>query len=1045
MKKCLVVSVMFVFASLSAFASRSVSVRSQPSASRQMRVRHIHPSRHASSQVVAHPHGAAVTLPSTRPPVPPARQAAIPAPKGRFSTRHTNGSSLPTVSFIAAARTLTGGEDDDETEPVMGDFNGDGNMDVAKIVANTVGQTTTYSISVVLGNGDGTFQTAMLTNTPGNADDPIVVGDVNGDGNDDILQIHPEGDDCRAARRRNAQPQDCGGSSVDVLLSNGDGTFAAPVNYPISDNGLNGGVLADLTANGKLDILVVDNATPADVIELLGVGDGTFQAASTVTTLAGAAPNGLFFADFNGDGKLDIASGYGQVEVYLATDSGFAAPVSLVTPDTQYDSCFNTSGDLNGDGMPEIVSVNCDDENSVTIYVNNGDGTFQTGVYYNLTGDLYQEPSEAAIGDLNGDGNADIVVGNTYGGDLSILLGNGDGTVAAQKVNYGIGGYPWFTPLLADFNGDGLPDVVMPDDYFNFVYLQGYGDGSFDATVNYPLPNSFDQYAWTYSVATGDFNGDGIPDVVAGQIDNHGSTGVVVYLGKGDGTFYPGVSYGDSFDLGYVAVADFNGDGKLDIAATDPASGVVNIFLGNGDGTFSIGLPFSTGGSGPQNIVTGDFNHDGKIDIAVANEETGNVAVLLGNGDGTFASAVTYPTTGYNPYLISTADLNGDGYLDLAVTAYTDGTSAVGVFLANNDNSGTFKTVTYTVTNGYPILAAFGDLNNDGNLDMAVTEDEGTTYPGLIEVGLGNGDGTFGTLTAYPSSVLAEDPGPGNIQMYDINGDGNLDLVYLNSNFGTLAVMYGNGDGTMNSPVEWPANDDTYGMALADVNQDGATDVLVGNDYAGGFSVLLNATGTGTAPNFSIGTQTPTGTVTAGSSATYTLNLAGSFGYNGTITFACGNLPAGTTCSFSPTSVVAQGILPLTTTLTVTTTADSASLLRPERPGTAPGSRIFVASLSGMGLFGLLLLGAGNKDRKNDSRNSGTAKMSNGKKRPAVLLLGVMTLLMVCTLVGCSGSSSTKTVTSTGTPAGSYIVTVTSTGTGTGAPSHSLNLTLVVQ
>jgi hypothetical protein len=1035
MRKYFAVSVMFAFAALSGFASNSVAVHTQPAASSQLRVKHSHAPHNVSSTSAAHKQSLPIQPPSTRPVVPPARQAAMPAPKGPFSKRATsNGVSMPTVSFVAAARTLTGGEDDDNTEPVMGDFNGDGKMDVAKVVENTVEGTTTYSISVALGNGDGTFKTAVLTNTPGNSDDPIVVGDVNGDGKADIVMVHPEGDDCAAARRlstgrQNPRPEGgCGsGSSIDVLLSNGDGTFAAAVNYPISDNGLNGGILASLS-NSKLGILVVDDANPADVIELLGNGDGTFQAATTLTTLSGSAPNGLFFADFNGDGKLDFASnGGGQISVYLATDSGFAAPVSLVTPDAQYNSCFNTAGDLNGDGKPEIVSVNCDGFDTATIYVNNGDGTFQTGVYYDLAGDSDQEPSEAAIADLNGDGNADIVVSNEEGGDLSILLGNGDGTVATQKLGYDTGGYPWFTPLLADFNGDGLTDVVIPDDYFNFVYLQGYGDGTFRAAPNYFLPNSFGQEAWSISVASGDFNGDGIPDMVVGQVNNTGSTGVVVYLGKGDGTFYPGVSYGSSTGMGFVAVADFNGDGKLDIAATDFNSGNIQILLGNGDGTFNVGLAFSSGGEGPANLVTGDFNHDGKIDIATANDESGNIAVLLGNGDGTFAPAVTYATPDYGTDLISVADVNGDGYLDLAVTLYTDGPNAVAVFLANSDNSGTFQAPIFTPVNGEPIFVSFGDLNKDGKLDMAVTEDDGSVYSGFIEVGLGNGDGTFGTLTAYPSSVLAAYPDPTSIQMIDINGDGNLDLVYLNSEFGTVAVMYGNGDGTVTSPSEWPVSAYVFGMALADVNQDGAVDVLAANDESGGVSVLLNATGTGTAPNYSLGTQTPSATVTSGSSATYMLDLVGTFGYDGTITFACSNLPAGTTCSFSPASVVAQGVLPLSTTLTITTTASTASLLRPEAPGRKPGEPIFLATLTGMGLFGMLLVGSGKKR----------------SQRRAAILLGLMLMLMSLTLVGCSGTSTGATA--KGTPAGSYLVAVTATGTGTGAPTHSLNLTLVVQ
>jgi hypothetical protein len=210
-------------------------------------------------------------------------------------------------------------------------------------------------------------------------------------------------------------------------------------------------------------------------------------------------------------------------------------------------------------------------------------------------------------------------------------------------------------------------------------------------------------------------------------------------------------------------------------------------------------------------------------------------------------------------------------------------------------------------------------------------------------------------------------------------------------------------------------------MAFADVNNDNAVDALVANNDVGGFSVLLNGAGTGTAPNFSLGTQTPMQSVTSGSPATYTLDLAGQNGYNGTITFACSNLPTGAKCSFSPASVVANGNTPLSTTLTVSTTGSATASMRP-----GSGSGMFLASLTGMGLFGIFLAG-GTKSRQ----------------RRAKFVLGCVLLLMLATLVGCSGSS--KTVASTITPAGDYLVTVTSTGTGASAPTHALNVTLVVQ
>jgi hypothetical protein len=980
------------------------------------------------------------------------------ATKGHFTARPfgvSGNASAATVSFIAGARTAWAGEDDDETESVMGDFNGDGKMDVAK-VTYVAGEGPSYQISVLLGNGDGTFKTAIVTATPSNADDPILVGDVNGDGKDDIIQVHPQGDNCDRAQKLGAQagaqarvPQGAKpqttlpcGASIDVLISNGDGTFATAVNYPVWPQSLQGGLLTDVDGDGKLDVLAFDNQTPANVLVMLGSGTGTFATATSPGTLTTSAPSGMIFADFNGDGKIDFAARTesNQLQVTLASGAGLYAnaPVSLATPDSQYGACNSESGDLNGDGKPEIVSFNCE-QNTITIYVNNGDGTFATGVYYNNNSDQYQRISDGAIADMNGDGKNDIVAINDDAGDVSVFLGHGDGSVTVEPPSYAVGGYAWNTPLIGDFNGDGIADVVESDDNYNLVYLQGYGDATFRAAPTYTLPNSFDQGAYSYSVATGDFNGDGIPDVVVGQVGNSGSTGVTVYLGKGDGTFYPGDSYGTATDMSFVAVADFNGDGKADIAAIDRDNDVVQIFLGNGDGTFSIGAAYPTSsaeGSGAQELVVGDFNKDGKMDLAVANSNSGDVGVLLGHGDGTFAGAVSYPITGYYAYDIATADLNGDGYLDLAVTAYSDGPAAVGILLSNSEVPGTFGTAQFVAVNGEPQNIALGDLNKDGKIDMSVTEGKGATFSGQIEIFLNDGTGTFPTApTAYPASTfggVTGDSYPLDIQMFDMNGDGNLDLVYVNDDYGTVAVALGNGDGTIAAPVEFPTTEYVEGLALADVNGDGAVDVLTGEDEAGGFSVMLNANGTGTSGNYTFGAPAPSATVAAGASATYVLNLAGLNGYTGTITFTCGELPTGATCSFNPASVVSTGNMPLTTTLTITTTAAAtASLMRPARPGSQPssqsGSPTLLASIGGMGLFGLLLAGTGKK----------------GRQRRAGVALAVMLLVMMVTVVACDNDSAKKA--STSTPAGSYTVVVTSTGTGTAAPTHSVNLTMIVQ
>ena len=239
--------------------------------------------------------------------------------------------------------------------------------------------------------------------------------------------------------------------------------------------------------------------------------------------------------------------------------------------------------------------------------------------------------------------------------------------------------------------------------------------------------------------------------------------------------------------------------------------------------------------------------------------------------------------------------------------------------------------------------------------------------------------------------------------------------------------MYGNGDGTVNAPVEFPGNGNNLGLALADLDGDGAVDVVTGNINSGGLTAFLNGNGSGTAQNYTLGTNTPSATVAAGASATYTLNLSGRNGYTGTITFACTNLPNAAACTFSPSSVVANGATPLTTVMTISTMARSSAAAR-LRPAT-PASPILLAGLSGIGLLGLLLAGSEPKARR----------------RRAGIVFGVVVLMALGALVGCDNENSTKTTTATRTPAGAYEVMVTSTGTGTGAPTHSLNVTLVVQ
>src|SRR6516165_6433129 len=269
------------------------------------------------------------------------------------------------------------------------------------------------------------------------------------------------------------------------------------------------------------------------------------------------------------------------------------------------------------------------------------------------------------------------------------------------------------------------------------------------SSIALSAPRGFDAGSGPQSVAVGDFNGDGKPDLA---VVNSYSNNVSILLGNGDGTFQIHVDYPTGAQPGSVAIGDFNGDGKLDLAVVNSYSNNVSVLLGNGNGTFQPAVSYGTGsGTGPAFVAVGDFNHDGKLDLAVANSNSSNVSVLLGNGDGTFQTAVNYDVGGA-PTSIAVGDFNHDGKLDLAVAVPVPGPSTyVSVLLGNGD--GTFQTaVNYSA--GYnPSSVAVGDFNNDGTLDLAVANSgSSTTVTVLLQsptVSLSN------TRLTYANQVVA--------------------------------------------------------------------------------------------------------------------------------------------------------------------------------------------------------------------------------------------------------------------------------------------------
>jgi hypothetical protein len=388
-------------------------------------------------------------------------------------------------------------------------------------------------------------------------------------------------------------------------------------------------------------------------------------------------------------------------------------------------------------------------------------------------------PYAVAVGDLNGDGKLDLAVANNSTSNVSVLLGNGDTTFGA-RTDYAVGANAYGI-VLTDLNGDGKLDIATANSFSsttNVSVLLGNGNGTFQAKVDY----AFGGLAPPNSLSTADFNGDHKPDLVA--VNGSAAT---VFLGNGDGTLKAPVSYGGSNFATCVAVEDFNGDGKPDLALTSygSASGIVSIMLGKGDGTFFAPVDYSAGPS-PFAVTVGDYNGDGKVDIATADTQVDQISVLLGIGDGTFQPKVNYPT-GSSPYGIATADFNNDGKRDIVVAGNGFG---LAVSYGNGDGTfrapaifqagGVFATVVDLNADTKPDLISGAQLNaiavllnqtGPYNLNGTIKDGNGVTMSG-VSVFLSGGTGE--TATTDASGLYA---------FHDLTAGGNYSVQPLKTNY----------------------------------------------------------------------------------------------------------------------------------------------------------------------------------------------------------------------------------------------------------------------
>jgi hypothetical protein len=429
--------------------------------------------------------------------------------------------------------------------------------------------------------------------------------------------------------------------------------------------------------------------------------------------------------------------------------------------------------------------------------------------------------------------------------------------------------------ISADLNGDGKADLIETHNSDNSVnVLLGNGDGTFRAPIRTAVGEAIEGCEYV-----GDFNNDGKLDVFLPS--NASGNPAIVLLGNGDGTFQSRIDSSSFAVSGYYprgwTVGDFNGDGKLDVAATLPNnsanSGRYTVLLGNGDGTFQAGIVGPAVLGYARWVTAGDFNGDGKLDLATAdgqqiNGSSGNaeMTILLGNGDGTFtlkghfASPGTPDSDNLNPEGVTVGDLNGDGKLDAIVSDYD---ANINVFLGNGD--GSFQPAIGIEPGEYPRSVDLADVNRDGKVDLVVTD-----------LGIGAGGAEFAQEGYKPGSV---------------------------------AVLMGNGDGTFQAPISYSPFDYPGWTAVGDFNGDGAPDLATSQVFDGhSLAVMLNDPSSANLPPALTGDPTASSGVVTGT----TVNLSASASDDGgaaNLKYTWGTVvapPAGVSFSANGTNAAAN-------------------------------------------------------------------------------------------------------------------------------------------
>ena len=467
------------------------------------------------------------------------------------------------------------------------------------------------------------------------------------------------------------------------------------------------------------------------------------------------------------------------------------------------------TGDLNGDGLADIVTGN--NFGGVSILLGAEDGTFESKPPV----ELFDTVFNIALGHLDGDGDLDLVVGMFA--SVAVMMGDGKG--GFEEPTYFPADYaPAVT--IGDFNGDGFSDFAFSNWNINTITLMAGGDGKFEIMATLTLDGG------AQDIAAGDLDGDGKADLAAVIFESQTASVYRSSNGFSERAIYPVGGHPND-----VVIGDATGDGRPDVVVACFGSGWVAVLPNDSSGELKPAARWETGDF-PGSVVIGDLNHDEIPDLVTTNEsDTQTLSVLLGTGTGAFQDKIDTPV-GTVVHDIVMGDFDGDEHADVVTAALSN--DMVVAFRGHGD--GRFTTRETQGVGQEPRSVAIVDLDRDTHMDLVTANDVGNSITVLIQ----RGEGWARTDYAAPLGPMA-------IAAGDLNGDGNQDVVSVSWRGNAASVFLGNGDGTLRPRTDYPMFGSGFSVAIADLNGDGRLDLAVGIRAGDGVFVLLGR-GDGTFP-----------------------------------------------------------------------------------------------------------------------------------------------------------------------------------------------------